>query len=149
MGFDNVIAIAGACSREIFFTRHNSAYSFLSAILFGAANLILILMERFPFPPFIAVQRFLAYTAGKMVTHKTDLSPFFITIQVSLQAFLICSIVSLFYASALLYNEVDYAMWNIKKNLLLIIGKKVFNLLIINLQDVVLHVIGTFSYCTW
>ena len=73
MGFDNVIAIAGAAHGD--FTRHNRLTHFIPIIIWGS-KLILILMERFPFLIYCGAA-ILAYTAGKMVTHEDRLATFF------------------------------------------------------------------------
>ena len=93
-------------SRKIF-TRNNRLAHFYPDYYLGQQT-HLMLMERFPFLIYCGAA-ILAYTAGKMVTHEDRLAAFFITIQVSLQAFPIYSF-SLFYASALSYNKFDYAM---------------------------------------
>ena len=105
MGFDNVIAIAGAAHGRFLLVIIGLLIS-IPIIIWGS-KLILILMERFPFLIYCGAA--ILILQEKWLHMKTDLQPFFITIQVSLQAFLICSF-SLFYASALSYNKFDYAM---------------------------------------
>ena len=103
MGFDNVIAIAGAAHGR--FTRNNrfthfypdyylgqqthfNTYGTLSTLIYCGQQFSLIQQEKW--------------------SHmKTDLQPFFITTQVSLQAFL-TYLFSPSYASALSFNEFDY-----------------------------------------
>ncbi len=104
MGFDNVIAIAGAAHGRFLLVIIGLLIS-IPIIIWGS-KLILILMERFPFLIYCGAA-ILAYTAGKMVTHEDRLATFFITTQVSLQAFL-TYLFSPSYASALSFNEFDY-----------------------------------------
>lgn len=106
MGFDNVIAIAGAAHGRLLLVIIGLLIS-IPIIIWGS-KLILILMERFPLLIYCGAA-ILSYTAGKMITHEDRLATFFITTQVSPQAFLSCSF-SLFYASVLSFNKFAYEM---------------------------------------
>ncbi|MBG9502283.1 membrane protein [Bacillus thuringiensis] len=74
MGFDNVIAIAGAAHGRFLLVIIGLLIS-IPIIIWGS-KLILILMERFPFLIYCGAA-ILAYTAGKMVTHEDRLATFF------------------------------------------------------------------------
>ena len=104
MGFDNVIAIAGAAHGRFLLVIIGLLIS-IPIIIWGS-KLILILMERFPLLIYCG-QQFSLIQQEKWSHMKTDLQPFFITTQVSLQAFL-TYLFSPPYASALSFNEFDY-----------------------------------------
>ena len=74
MGFDNVIAIAGAAHGRFLLVIIGLLIS-IPIIIWGS-KLILILMERFPLLIYCGAA-ILAYTAGKMVTHEDRLATFF------------------------------------------------------------------------
>lgn len=74
MGFDNVLAIAGAAHGNIVLVIIGLLIS-IPIIIWGS-KLILLFMERFPILIYIGAA-ILAYTAGKMVTHEQSLTPFF------------------------------------------------------------------------
>ncbi|PFE00305.1 hypothetical protein COE15_22240 [Bacillus cereus] len=74
MGFDNVLAIAGAAHGN--FTLVIIGLLISIPIIIWGSKLILLLMERFPFLIYCG-GAVLAYTAGKMITHETRLTNFF------------------------------------------------------------------------
>ncbi|KEK24813.1 TerC family protein [Bacillus gaemokensis] len=74
MGFDNVLAIAGAAHGNIILVIIGLLIS-IPIIIWGS-KLILIFMERFPFLIYCG-GAVLAYTAGRMITHETRLATFF------------------------------------------------------------------------
>ncbi|MCP8968311.1 TerC family protein [Ectobacillus ponti] len=74
MGFDNVLAIAGAASGHIWLVVFGLLIS-IPIIVWGS-KLILLLMEKFSALVYIGAG-ILAYTAGKMMTHEPRLHDFF------------------------------------------------------------------------
>ncbi|MGF9965186.1 TerC family protein [Bacillus rhizoplanae] len=74
MGFDNVLAIAGAAHGDI--TLVISGLLISIPIIIWGSKLILLCMERFPLLVYIGAA-ILAYTAGSMVTHEKNFTPFF------------------------------------------------------------------------
>ncbi|KFN03864.1 TerC family protein [Bacillus clarus] len=74
MGFDNVLAIAGAAHGNIPLVVIGLLIS-IPIIIWGS-KLILLLMERFPFLIYCG-GAVLAYTSGKMITHEDRLATFF------------------------------------------------------------------------
>ncbi|WP_020059816.1 TerC family protein [Bacillus sp. 123MFChir2] len=76
MGFDNVLAIAGASHGNITLVIIGLLIS-IPIIIWGS-KLILICMEKFPFLVYIGAA-ILAYTAGRMVMHEENLQSFFET----------------------------------------------------------------------
>lgn len=74
MGFDNVLAIAGAAHGNILLVIVGLFIS-IPIIIWGS-KLILLLMERFPLLIYCG-GAILAYTAGKMITHEARLATFF------------------------------------------------------------------------
>ncbi|SFJ08621.1 MULTISPECIES: TerC family protein [unclassified Bacillus (in: firmicutes)] len=76
MGFDNVLAIAGASHGNITLVVLGLLIS-IPIIIWGS-KLILLCMERFPLLVYIGAT-ILAYTAGSMVTHEKNLRSFFET----------------------------------------------------------------------
>ncbi|WP_369900664.1 TerC family protein [Bacillus manliponensis] len=75
MGFDNVLAIAGAAHGNFLLVITGLLIS-IPIIIWGS-KLILLFMERFPILIYIGAA-ILAYTAGTMITHEQSLSSFFI-----------------------------------------------------------------------
>ncbi|CAM4091596.1 membrane protein [Bacillus manliponensis] len=76
MGFDNVLAIAGAAHGNFLLVITGLLIS-IPIIIWGS-KLILLFMERFPLLIYIGAA-ILAYTAGRMITHEQSLSSFFIS----------------------------------------------------------------------
>ncbi|WP_242221147.1 TerC family protein [Bacillus cereus group sp. BfR-BA-01380] len=76
MGFDNVLAIAGASHGNIILVIVGLLIS-IPIIIWGS-KLILLCMERFPLLVYIGAV-ILAYTAGRMVAHEENLRSFFET----------------------------------------------------------------------
>lgn len=74
MGFDNVLAIAGASHGDITLVIIGLLIS-IPIIIWGS-KLILLCMERFPLLVYIGAA-VLAYTAGRMVIHEANLRSFF------------------------------------------------------------------------
>ncbi|CAG9612856.1 hypothetical protein BACCIP111899_02034 [Bacillus rhizoplanae] len=74
MGFDNVLAIAGAAHGNITLVIIGLLIS-IPIIIWGS-KLILLCMERFPLLVYIGAA-ILAYTAGNMVTHEKFFTSFF------------------------------------------------------------------------
>ncbi|MEN1935736.1 TerC family protein [Paenibacillus sp. 102] len=74
MGFDNVLAIAGAAHGNITLVIIGLLIS-IPIIIWGS-KLILVFMERFPFLIYCG-GAVLAYTAGRMITHEIRLVNFF------------------------------------------------------------------------
>ncbi|MFD1735325.1 TerC family protein [Bacillus salitolerans] len=74
MGFDNVIAVAGAAHGNIFLVIIGLLVS-VPIIIWGS-KIILYLMERFTALVYVGAG-ILAFTAGKMITHETRLIDFF------------------------------------------------------------------------
>ncbi|PHA01430.1 hypothetical protein COE51_04455 [Bacillus pseudomycoides] len=74
MGFDNVLAIAGAAHGNIALVIIGLLIS-IPIIIWGS-KLILLCMERFPLLVYIGAA-ILAYTAGNMVTHEKNFISFF------------------------------------------------------------------------
>lgn len=74
MGFDNVLAIAGAAHGNIALVVIGLLIS-IPIIIWGS-KLILLCMERFPLLVYIGAA-ILAYTAGNMVTHEKFFTSFF------------------------------------------------------------------------
>jgi YjbE family integral membrane protein len=74
MGFDNVIAVAGAAQGNIYLVMIGLLVS-VPIIIWGS-KLILYLMERFSALVYVG-GGILAYTAGNMMTHESRLQPFF------------------------------------------------------------------------
>ncbi|MFD0769545.1 TerC family protein [Bacillus sp. CGMCC 1.60114] len=74
MGFDNVLAIAGAAHGDITLVITGLLIS-IPIIIWGS-KLILLCMERFPLLVYIGAA-ILAYTAGSMITHEKNFTPFF------------------------------------------------------------------------
>ncbi len=74
MGFDNVLAIAGAAHGN--FTLVIIGLLISIPIIIWGSKLILLFMERFPFLIYCG-GAILAYTAGRMVTHEVRLANFF------------------------------------------------------------------------
>lgn len=76
MGFDNVLAIAGAADNNVLLVILGLLIS-IPIIIWGS-KIILKLMDRFPILVYIGAG-ILAYTAGTMITHEKKLEPFFNT----------------------------------------------------------------------
>lgn len=76
MGFDNVIAVAGAAEGNIILVVIGLLVS-IPIIIWGS-KLILMLMERFSALVYVGAG-ILAFTAGKMITHESRLEGFFET----------------------------------------------------------------------
>ncbi|CAI8753016.1 Uncharacterized membrane protein YjbE [Bacillus sp. IT-79MI2] len=74
MGFDNVLAIAGAAHGN--FTLVIIGLLISIPIIIWGSKLILLFMERFPFLIYCG-GAVLAYTAGRMITHEARLANFF------------------------------------------------------------------------
>lgn len=74
MGFDNVIAVAGAAEGSFLLVMIGLFIS-VPIIIWGS-KLILLLMEKFPILVY-AGAAILAYTAGNMITHEEQLYTFF------------------------------------------------------------------------
>ncbi|WP_459500746.1 TerC family protein [Bacillus sp. C1] len=74
MGFDNVLAIAGAAHGNLALVIIGLLIS-IPIIIWGS-KLVLLFMERFPFLIYCG-GAVLAYTAGRMITHETKLVNFF------------------------------------------------------------------------
>ncbi|WP_070119754.1 YjbE family putative metal transport protein [Bacillus marinisedimentorum] len=76
MGFDNVIAVAGAAHGNILLVIFGLIVS-VPIIIWGS-KIFLIWMEKFPFLVYIGAG-ILAYTAGTMISHEKRLDPIFNT----------------------------------------------------------------------
>ncbi|PEE40691.1 TerC family protein [Bacillus pseudomycoides] len=74
MGFDNILAIAGAAHGN--FTLVIIGLLISIPIIIWGSKLILLFMERFPFLIYCG-GAVLAYTAGRMITHEARLANFF------------------------------------------------------------------------
>ncbi|KAA0546523.1 TerC family protein [Bacillus sp. BGMRC 2118] len=101
MGFDNVIAVAGAAQGNILLVVIGLLVS-IPIIIWGS-KLILMLMERFSALVYVGAG-ILAFTAGKMMTHESRLAEFFET-YASLQYILPITTVILVLASGYIKNK--------------------------------------------
>ncbi|MBM6618274.1 YjbE family putative metal transport protein [Bacillus suaedaesalsae] len=105
MGFDNVIAVAGAAQGNILLVVIGLLVS-IPIIIWGS-KLILMLMERFSALVYVGAG-ILAFTAGKMMTHESRLTGFFDT-YASLQYILPISTVILVLAAGYVKNKIAKA----------------------------------------
>jgi YjbE family integral membrane protein len=78
MGFDNVIAVAGAAHGNIYLVVIGLLVS-VPIIIWGS-KIILYLMERYSALVYVG-GGILAYTAGKMITHESRIQSFFRSVQ--------------------------------------------------------------------
>lgn len=93
MGFDNVIAVAGAAHGDHVLVMIGLIVS-VPIIIWGS-KLILIIFDRFPIITYLGAA-ILAYTAARMITHEPMLTPLFVghpTFTVFTQIFIIVSVI--------------------------------------------------------